>query len=81
MGFAKRRRLKVAGHDRGVDVAVVPRIADRDGRVAGVEFDERVVLKILDPRSEFGKPAGTSKARDADRARTEYRTKHIGTAA
>src|SRR6266849_7546162 len=39
MGFTERRGLKVAGHDGGVDMAIVRRIADGDGQVAEVEFD------------------------------------------
>jgi hypothetical protein len=48
MRFAERRGLEVTGHDGGVDVAVVRRIADRDGQVAEVEFDVLVAGDSLD---------------------------------
>jgi hypothetical protein len=48
MGFTERRGLKVAGHDGGVDVAIVRRIADGDGQVAEVEFDVFVAGNSLD---------------------------------
>src|SRR5258707_3823700 len=40
VGFAERRGLKATGHDGGVDIAVVRRIADGDGQVAEVERSE-----------------------------------------
>ncbi len=48
MGFTERRGLKVAGHDGGVDVAIVRRIADGDGQVAEVQFDVFVAGNSLD---------------------------------
>jgi len=48
MGFGEGRGLQVAGHNRGVDVTVVGRIADGDGQVAGVEFDVLVARHSLD---------------------------------
>src|SRR5258708_19486428 len=50
VGFTERRGLKVAGHDGGVDVAVVRRIADGDGQVAEVELDVFVAGNSLDAK-------------------------------
>src|SRR6266851_2793766 len=54
VGFAERRGLKAAGHDGGVDIAVVRRIADGDGQVAEVEFDVFVAGNATTERSPAG---------------------------
>src|SRR6266446_4929021 len=48
VGFAERRGLDAAGHDGGINMAVVSRVADRDGQVAEVEFDVLVAGDSLD---------------------------------
>jgi len=48
MGFVEGRRFEVTAEDGGIDVAVVGGIADRDGQVAGVEFDVFVARNTLD---------------------------------